>query len=127
MIDRRPYKWQARLTLTLLAQSCTLIAICPWSWYIAITASYLFSIAWGNTESAGIGPVASIPRLRASATAWSYLLGLFGSQQTAVRGVRIEGCHSDSRLLESPLLEALIRQHDLGQDVSPWLHSRTRS
>ena len=58
-----------RLTLTLFAQLCTLIAMWPWSWYIASTTSNLPSIAWLNTVSGGMGPVASTPWDRAASTA----------------------------------------------------------
>ena len=45
------------------------MAMWPWSWYIASTASNSPPMARLNTESAGSGPLASIPEFRAAATA----------------------------------------------------------
>ena len=55
--------------VTLRDQSCTLMAMCPWSWYMASTPSNAPSMAWLKTVSAGTGPVASMPSSRASSTA----------------------------------------------------------
>ena len=47
----------------------SLIAIWPWSWYMVTTESKTPSRARSQTVSEGNGPLASIPSLRASATA----------------------------------------------------------
>ena len=74
----------------------SLTGMCPWSWYIATTASYWPARSLTKTVSPGTGPTTSMPSATACAIVGARDVDVLPAEQPALAGVRVERGDGDA-------------------------------
>ena len=90
------------VTVTPRLKPLSLVAIWPWSWYIVSTPSKSPPKPLMKTVSAGKGPLQSMPRAAAFATAGRDDLDLLAAEEAVLAAVGIERRDRDARRARSP-------------------------